>query len=421
MASVVDMLRDDKQDDRNERKDLLQVDDLTAALSVPSHAFLRAALALKDQIVEATWKEEPELRQGVDLTFCTGLLGTAFICLKSYEATGDRRDLQLCAHIVDACAGAARTYKREVTFLSGRAGVYALGAVVADYRDDNERRRLFLDLFVEVAQEKALPVGPDEGGFGMSYELLHGRAGFLWAALFINHLLGRDTVPPSLVMPVVEAVLAGGRVGASDNPICPLMYRWHGTPYWGAAHGLAGILHVLLHFPALSLDDTEDVKGTLRYMVRNRFPHSGNYPSSEGNRRDKLVQWSHGATGVAIALCKASQVFPNDREFRDSAIEAGEVVWKRGLAKKVGLADGVSGNAFALLSLYRLTEEEVYRERAEAFAGFLYHNAAKMVEADDVDGGDCRAYSLFHGLAGTAALWFDVASPEKSRFPGFEL
>lgn len=108
-------------------------------------------------------------------------------------------------------------------------------------------------------------------------------------------------------MPVVDAVLAGGRAGASDNTACPLMYRWHGTRYWGAANGLAGILQVLLHFP-LSNEDAEDVKGTLRYMMSKRFPHSGNYPSSEGNPRDKLVQWSHGATGMALTLCKASKV-----------------------------------------------------------------------------------------------------------------
>lgn len=158
-----------------------------------------------------------------------------------------------------------------------------------------------------MAQERALPVGPEDGGFGMSYDLLYGRAGFLWAALFIRKYLGAETVPDEYLMPVVEAILAGGRAGATDNPACPLMYRWHGTRYWGAAHGLAGILHVLLHFP-VSQEDIEDVKETLRYMMSNRFPHSGNYPVSEGNPRDKLVQWSHGATGITITMCKASEV-----------------------------------------------------------------------------------------------------------------
>lgn len=158
----------------------------------------------------------------------------------------------------------------------------------------------------QVAQEKALPVGPEEGGFGMSYDLLCGRAGFLWAALFIQSHLGEEALSNDLLMPVVEAILAGGRAGASDNALCPLMYRWHGTRYFGAPHGLAGIMHVLLHFPLLE-DDAEDVKKTLRYMMSKRFP-SGNYPSSDGNPRDNLVHWSHGATGMAISLCKASQV-----------------------------------------------------------------------------------------------------------------
>lgn len=146
----------------------------------------------------------------------------------------------------------------------------------------------------------------------MSYDLLYGRAGFLWAALFINKHFGEDIVPSELLMPIVDAVLAGGRAGASDNPSCPLMYRWHGTRYLGAANGVAGILQVLLHF-SLSDEDAEDVKGTLRYMMANRFPHSGNYPSSEGNLRDKFVQWSHGAAGMAITLCKASQVSNSSR------------------------------------------------------------------------------------------------------------
>lgn len=417
MASAVGMMPKDGHEDGNERLDVVHAVDHSIPLSLSTDSFLSAAIALKDQVVEATWNESRG--QSIDPTVFTGLLGTAFTCLKSYQATGNHQDLLLSAEIVDACALVAPSSKRHVTFLCGKAGAYAIGAVVANYRNDFQRRYVFLNLFVEMAQERALPVGPDEGGFGMSYELLYGRAGFLWAALFINKHLGEETLPKNLLMPVVEALLAGGRVGASDKKDCPLMYRWHGTPYLGAAHGLAGILHVLLHFP-LSGQDTEDVKGTLRYIVRNRFPHSGNYPSSEGNLRDKLVQWSHGATGVAITLCKAAQVFSNDKEFRDAAIDAGEVVWKKGLVRKVGLADGTSGNAYAFLSFYRLTGDKVYEERAKAFASFLFHNARDLVAAGHVPRGE-HAYSLFHGLAGTACLWFDVASPENSRFPGFEL
>ncbi|KAI5582501.1 hypothetical protein BDE02_07G090500 [Populus trichocarpa] len=423
MSSAVEATsQENHEESSNERLDLIHHLDPTATdMLIPNEVLLKAAISLKDQVVEATWKRDSNMGAGIDPTVYTGLLGTAFTCLRSFEVTGNEQDLLLCSNIVDTCSVSAHASSRQMTltFLCGRGGLYALGAVAANYKGDHQGRDFFLNLFLEVAQERALPVGPEEGGFGMSYELMYGRAGFLWAALFINKHLGEGTLPSDLLLPVVDAVLAGGRAGASDNAACPLMYRWHGTRYWGAANGLAGILLVLLNFP-LSKEDAEDVKATLRYMMSNRFRHSGNYPSSEGNPRDKLVQWSHGATGMVITLCKASEMFPNDREFRDAAIEAGEVVWKSGLVKKAGLADGVAGNAYAFLSLYRLTGESIYEERAKAFASFLYHNASGLVTIGHARGAD-HAYSLFQGLAGTACLWFDLLKPESSRFPGYEL
>ena len=67
-----------------------------------------------------------------------------------------------------------------------------------------------------------------------------------------------------------------------------------------------GIMHVLMH-TELKLDEQDDVKNTLLYMIKNRFP-SGNYPSSEGNDSDRLVHWCHGAPGVALTLAKAYEV-----------------------------------------------------------------------------------------------------------------
>lgn len=119
-------------------------------------------------------------------------------------------------------------------------------------------------------------------------------------------------------------------------------------------------------------------------------------------------------------MFSALQVFSSDREFRDAAIEAGEVVWKNGLVKKVGLSDGVAGNAYAFLSLYRLTGEPIYHQRAKAFARFLYNKATKLVTVEHA-GTTGHAHSLFHGLAGTACLMFDLLNPENSRFPGYEL
>ena len=97
--------------------------------------------------------------------------------------------------------------------------------------------------------------------------------------------------------------MAGRQLGRKGR--CPLMYEWHGKKYWGAAHGLAGIMHALMDME-LKPDEVEDVKGTLRYMINNRLP-SGNYPSSEGSENDRLVHCCHGAPGLTLTLVKATE------------------------------------------------------------------------------------------------------------------
>lgn len=61
-------------------------------------------------MVQLSWKEWPGSGSGksLDPSVYSGVLGTAFTCLRAYEATGNQQDLKLCAEIVDTCAEAAR-------------------------------------------------------------------------------------------------------------------------------------------------------------------------------------------------------------------------------------------------------------------------------------------------------------------------
>ncbi|KAK6921347.1 LOW QUALITY PROTEIN: Lanthionine synthetase C-like [Dillenia turbinata] len=154
---------------------------------------------------------------------------------------------------------------------------------------------------------------------------------------------------------------------------CLLMYEWYGEKYWGAAHGLAGIMHVLMHMP-LKPDQLQDL--TLKYMIENR-PHSGNYAASEDDRgRDVLVHSCRRAPGIALTLVKAAEIIfvffrsfaygfrdpkiePHAASFcrvtvvilkaiinnSEAAADAAEVAQNRDLLKRVGLCHGISGNA----------------------------------------------------------------------------
>ncbi|CAL5069035.1 unnamed protein product [Urochloa decumbens] len=332
--------------------------------------------------------------------------GTALLLFRAYLVTGDRGDLATCAEIVAACDAASAAAGEEfVTFICGRAGVCALGAVVAKHAGDDAAVGRYLSSFNQIKISSRFPD-----------ELLYGKAGYLWACSFLNKRLGENTIQPTTtVRHVVREIIKDGRRLSSKR--CPLMYEWYGEKYWGAAHGLAGIMHVLLDMD-LTENDKEYVKGTLRYMIQNRFP-SGNYPCTEGDNHDCLVDWCHGAPGVSLTLTKASQVFPEER-FLEAAADAAEVVWNRGLLKRVGICHGISGNAYTFLSLYRITKKKEYLYRAKAFACFLLDRAIKLIAEGVMHGGD-EPYSLFEGQAGMTYLFLDMVNPLESGFPAYEL
>ncbi|XWS54204.1 hypothetical protein CRYUN_Cryun10bG0069400 [Craigia yunnanensis] len=151
------------------------------------------------------------------------------------------------------------------------------------------------------------------------------------------------------------------------------------------------------------------------------YPNSNqNYPAREQDRkRDVLVHWCHGSTVIVLTLAKAAEVFGDD-EFLEAAVDAAEVVWNRGLLKRVGICHGFSGNAYVFLSLYRKTSNVVFLNRAKAFACFLLDQAYKLISKGEMHG-DGRPYSLFEGIECMAYLFLDMIEPMRSRFPAYEL
>ncbi|KAL1562446.1 LanC-like protein gcl2 [Salvia divinorum] len=381
-------------------------DSLLRFLSIPysslSPQLQRAALDLKETIVVETWGLSGQMVK--DYSLYAGTLGTAYLLFKTFQVTGNKNDLSLCLEIVKACDSSS-TQSRDVTFLCGRAGVCALGAVAAKHVNDCKLFDYYISQFKEIKPSKDL-----------QDELLYGRAGYLWTCLFLNKHFGKDTIPATYMGAIVKEIIRNGRkLGKWGG--CPLMFEWHGERYWGAAHGLAGIMHVLMEFE-LTSDELEDVKGTLKYMISRRLP-SGNYPAGEEDKKhDALVHWCHGAPGIALTLVKAAEVF-GEREFLQAAMDAAEVVWNRGLLKRLGICHGISGNAYAFLALYRLTGIVEYLYTAKAFACFLLDRAHILMSMGEMHGGD-NPFSLFEGVGGMAHLFLDMVQPKNARFPAYE-
>ena len=143
-------------------------------------------------------------------------------------------------------------------------------------------------------------------------------------------------------------MLTKGQSGRGDSTYPPLLYTWHDKHYLGAAHGMAGILTLLLlvmvtietymyictytfqfymsnsslHPPpslsfSLCLFQSEIkcsnslrlIQESVDYLLSLQLS-SKNFPSSleSAGGKDRLVQWCHGAPGYAHLWATAYRV-----------------------------------------------------------------------------------------------------------------
>nr|XP_020746406.1 lanC-like protein 2 [Odocoileus virginianus texanus] len=239
-----------------------------------------------------------------DCSAYTGWTGIALLYLQLYRVTCDQ------SYLLRSLDYVKRTLRnlngRRVTFLCGDAGPLAVGAVVYHkLKSDCESQECITKLLqlqrTIVCRDSDLPD-----------ELLYGRAGYLYALLYVNTEIGPGAVCESAIKEVVSAIIESGKALSREEKKverCPLLYQWHRKQYVGAAHGMAGIYYMLMQ-PAAKVDQetlTEMVKPSIDYMRHKRF-RSGNYPSSLSNETDRLVHWCHGAPGVIHMLMQAHKV-----------------------------------------------------------------------------------------------------------------
>jgi lantibiotic modifying enzyme len=171
----------------------------------------------------------------------------------------------------------------------------------------------------------------------------------------------------------------------------------------GAAHGLVGNVHVLIRGGSLLAAEQRDEveRRAVESMTHLAVVEDGmaNWPTAAGGpltANDRIrVQWCHGAAGILISLWDLA---PDDDAWSELLLAAGRLVWRAGpFRDEPGLCHGTGGNAYALLALWRRTGDDVWLERARAFA----QHAARQVEERAERLGHGR-HSLFTGDEGVA-------------------
>ena len=368
---------------------------------------LRADIAKKLEYLEN--KYDPFKDKNRDIYIGSGGIAMMYFHLANTYASDD---ITLCDSYLEKSIAiiedSIKVMKQnKIAFLHGPVGLYSIGAVAhlkLKHQAESEKcLKLLVDQF-NLFKKKPFPS-----------ELLYGQAGYLHALLFVHHYIA-DALPEGLIRDVVALIIAAGKVSSTSIKDNPLSYTWHCKHYIGGAHGMAGIACQLLQVESdVMYEFRHELVPMINYLVSLQ-KKSGNFPSSlESIFKDQLVQFCHGAPGVIpmMALAK-SQKLGIDGLVKacDNAVN---VTWSQGLLTKGhGLCHGVSGNAYAFLSMYRHTHNIKYLRQAMMFAEWI-------VDRGDTEGDPDNYFSLFEGLPGNIYFLADMLNPNKSAFPCFEL
>ncbi|XP_026746768.1 lanC-like protein 1 isoform X2 [Trichoplusia ni] len=287
-----------------------------------------------------------------DSTVYTGSAGLAlyyFMCSLKNDASS-QESLKMALEYLDI----ENLKGRRISFLCGDAGPLAIATVIS-YKLGTKRNDKILPDYKTLAHRlmsliSLLNESPDE--------ILYGKAGYLYALLFVNkHINGKEIIPVNHIEKVINSILKSGKqYSAQMKSDSPLLWHWHDKVYFGAAHGMAGILYMLL------------------------------------------------------------QIFEEEK-YMKVALQCGDLIWQRGLCTKgYSICHGVSGNAYAFIQLFQATKRPLYLYRACCFMEWcaVERPGTELHRPD-------RPASLFEGLSGRLYLAEDITRIAEARFPAFGL
>lgn len=357
--------------------------------------FKHKVLQTRDKLLNIV-KKDGIKASGGDPSVYTGLSGIALL----FQKLGLVED---AIDLLERSKKKSLEKKPRITFLCGLPGSLAQLAVLKQCSKELD------DLLALKCHLKSSEM-PDE--------LLYGRVGYLYALLYVQPTFKSSKILDETIQEVIDMILDSGQKGSKCwKSRSPLMYEWHGKQYYGAAHGLIGILFVLLQAGDKYLSSSTMqtlIKPSIDYLMSQKFK-SGNIPSSRGSDNDKLIHWCHGAPGAIHLFVKAYQIF-QDAKYLQAAVDCNQVIWQRGLLKKgYGLCHGIAGNAYAFIALYKQTNDPKYLKRAQKFCQFIFDYGNHQCRTPD------RPYSLFEGMSGTIYFLQDMLDLTRAQFPAFYL
>ncbi|PYI94569.1 MAG: hypothetical protein DME97_00925 [Verrucomicrobia bacterium] len=187
-----------------------------------------------------------------------------------------------------------------------------------------------------------------------------------------------------------------------------------GIAYPGIAHGWAGFLYATLQW--CSISETElppNLERRLGELAALALPADRglDWPWMFGQSGEPVTMpgWCNGACGYVFLWTLAHRLL-GDSCYLDLAYGAAWRSWDAP-DRVITLCCGLAGRAYALLNLYRHTDETIWVDRARALA---VRGAIASPNSKEYP------HSLYKGEFGLAVLAADLEQPDEAAMPFFE-
>lgn len=274
------------------------------------------------------------------------------------------------------------------------SGIAAVRAILSAARGDARRQQAALDRF---RADTAAPCANLDLTLGRSSVLLF--AALLYATA--------DSGWP-----------ATQRLGDHGDHVCAEIWRDlpDTLPYYGIAHGWAGIAFATMMWSqARGSEPPGGVRRVLELLMNASEPWEGGlrWPlSPDGGPMPGQFWpgWCHGSAGYVFLWNLAEGIYGED-QFGAAAERTAELVEHS--PGFTSLCCGSGGQVYALLSRYRSTGSERWRQRGIRLA----NDAAAH---DELAGDSTTALSLYKSHMGLALLAAELERPEDASMPLFE-
>jgi len=294
------------------------------------------------------------------------------------------------------------------------SGVHFIKALIAHSMGDGMTQQNAVDSFIAASSRTRCD----------NLDLTLGRSGTLLAAAHLLAALRLSaTVNVAALRDLGDTTLAS--IWQQLDSFAPIR-DCRQIRYSGIAHGWAGILYATLcwcrasgtSLPPNTLERLNQL-AALASCCGRQARWSWNVVNAAGNASSAFMGgWCNGTAGQVHLWLSAHAALKDDRYF----VLADRAAWHAAEtdSKNGSLCCGFSGQAYALLALYRHSSEKTWLYRAQALAekaAIAYRDAPTGRVSDAFS---LRPNSLYKGELGVAVLAADLEDPDASALPAFE-